>query len=75
MATTGSVAACAARGVVEGLHLHERHQFHFLYEQLGYPVTADEVDRLARVVVDETDLDLASIAGIDGARRVDDRQP
>ena len=75
MTTTRPVASVTSTGLVERLDLGEGDEFDALHQQLGDAITADQVDRLARIQVHQADLDLASITGIDGARRVDDGQP
>src|SRR5206468_149527 len=52
----------------------EYRMFDPLDDQLGDPVAAAEPDRLARVVVDQADLDLAAVAGVDRAGGVDHAQ-
>jgi len=42
-----------------------------LNDQLGDPIAASELDRLLEVGVEQADLNLAAVAGIDGARSVD----
>ncbi len=74
MSAAGAVAAVAAQAVVEFVDLDEFWQFHALNEQLGDPVAAADGDGGVQIVVDQTHLDLTAIAGVDGARSVDDRQ-
>ena len=75
MAAAGPVSACAAAGVVEFVDLHEVGQFDPLHDELGDAIAAGDGDGLLRIEVDQTDLDLTSVSGVDGPRRVDDRQP
>ena len=46
-----------------------------LHDELRDPVADPHGERLARVEVDEVDEDLAPVARVDGARRVDDGHP
>lgn len=74
------MAAAATGGIcqpslVERRHLDKVDQFDALHQQLGNPVTALDDDRRRRVEIDQRDLDLATVTGIDGARAVDDRKP
>jgi hypothetical protein len=46
-----------------------------LHDQLGDPVATTQVQLVAWIVVDEADADLAAVPGVDGAGRVDHRQP
>src|SRR3712207_8571694 len=41
-----------------------------LHHQLGHPVAAPQRQRRRRVEVDQVDLDLPAVAGVDGARGV-----
>jgi hypothetical protein len=50
---------------------HEPGLHHRLDDQLGDPVTAPETQRGRRVEVDQVDLDLPPVPGVDGPRRVD----
>lgn len=62
-------------GLVERRDLDQLDQLDPLDQQLGDPVAAAHHDRRGRVEVDQRHLDLAAIAGVDGARTVDDRKP
>ena len=55
------------------VHLVEDGVLDPLDDELGDPVAAVEHDRLPRVEVDERHLDLAAVAGVDRAGRVDQR--
>jgi hypothetical protein len=61
--------------LVERRHLDKFDQLDALYQQLGDTVAAMHDDRRRGVEVDQRYLDLTAIAGIDGARAVDDRKP
>ena len=74
-ASSRTVAPVASDRVGEFLDLDEPGPLEPLDDQLGDPVAAAQLDRLARVVVDQHHLDLAAVAGVDGARGVHDRQP
>ena len=62
-------------GFVEGRDLNQFDQLDPLHQQLGDPVTAIHHDRRHRVEVDQGDLDLTTVARVDGAGTVDDRKP
>ena len=62
-------------GLVEGRDLDQFEQLDPLHQQLGNPVAAVHVDRRVWVEVDQRNLDLTTVARIDGARTVDDRKP
>src|SRR5262245_1260594 len=59
----------------QGGHLTERHLFHALHHELRDPVAAPERDRASRIGVQQDHLDLATVSGVDRARRVDDGDP
>ena len=67
--------AGAARRVGELVHDVEHDTGHGLHDELRDPVPAADHDGLVPVVVDQGDLDLAAVAGVDGAGGVDDGQP
>ena len=73
--TTIATGCFGQPGLVERRHLDQLDQLDPLHQQLGDPVAAVHHDRLDRVEVDQCNLDLAAIAGVDGARAVDDRKP
>ena len=73
--TTIATGRFAQPGRVERRHLNQLHQFDPLHQQLGYAVAAVNHDGLDRVEIDQRNLDLATIARVDGARAVDDRKP
>jgi Protein of unknown function (DUF3093) len=62
-------------GLVERRDLDQLDQLDPLHQQLRDPVTALHVDRRDRVEVDQRNLDLSTVARVDGARAVDDRKP
>ncbi len=62
-------------GLVERRHLDQVNQLDALYQQLGDPIAAMHDDRRRRIKVDQGDLDLTAVAGIDGARAVNYRKP
>src|SRR5699024_7280835 len=70
-----AVPPVAAVGVVEFGHLHHVPELDALDEELGDPVAPVDPDGLRGVEIDQVDLDLAAVAGVHGAGRVDDRQP
>jgi len=72
--TTIATGCFGQPGLVERRHLDQLDQFDPLHQQLGDPVAAVHHDGLARVEIDQRNLDLAAIAGIDGTRTVDDRK-
>src|SRR5262249_59371986 len=79
MSAGGTVATVATgcvgqAGLVERRHLDQRGQLDALHEQLGDPISPMHDDRRLRVQVDQGNLDLAAIAGVDRARAVDDRK-
>ena len=57
------------------VHRPEHRPLHPLQHQLGDPVAAGQPQRVHRVVVDDDDLHLAAVAGVDRAGRVDQRHP
>src|SRR4029078_2209029 len=67
-----AVARGAALGGGQVLYLDEPGVLDALHHELGDPVAAAAPDRGARIEVDEGDADLAAVARVDGARRVDD---
>ena len=62
-------------GLVERRDLNQLDQLDPLNQQLRDPVTAMHVDRRGRVEVDQRNLDLTTVARVDGARAIDDRKP
>src|SRR5206468_8675439 len=66
----GTVATRATLGSGQFVHLDELGPFDPLEHQLRDPFAPLQVQRVARVVVDDDHLDLAAVTGIDGARRV-----
>lgn len=74
MATIATGGFGQAR-LVERRHLDQLDQLDLLHEQLGDAVAAMHHDGLGRIQIDQCDLDLAAIAGVDCARTVDDRKP
>lgn len=80
MPSRRTVAACATCGVcqtglVERCHLDELGQFDPLDQQLRYPVTATDGDRLGGVEIDQRYLDFTAVTGVDGSWTVDYRKP
>ena len=74
--TTGRAETAVRPGRAgQGGHLAERHLFHALDHELRDPVAAPERDRVNRIGVQQDHLDLATVSGVDRARRVDDRDP
>ena len=72
---TAVAAGCLGQpGFVEGRNLNQLDQLDPLHQQLGNPVAAVHVDRRVRVQVDQRNLDLSTVARVDGARTVDDRK-
>ena len=69
---TGSVGQT---GLVERRHLDELGQLDPLHQQLGDPVPTMHDDGPLGVEVDQRDLDLTAVTGIDRPRTVDDRKP
>lgn len=69
-----SVAAFAPGCLVELVNLDHLPQLDSLDQELGDPIAAPDVDRFGGVQVDEVDLDLPAVPGVDRARRIDDRQ-
>ena len=65
--------AGAARARRQLVHNVKVCPLHPLYDKLSDPVTADDPGRLHRIVVDQVDHDLAAVAGVDRARRVEHR--
>lgn len=61
-------------GLVERRDLDQLDQLDPLHQQLGDPIATVHHDRLGRVEVDQRNLDLAPIAGVDGTRAIDDRK-
>jgi hypothetical protein len=61
--------------LVEGGDLDQLDQLDLLHQQLCDAVAAMHHDRRGGVEVDQRDLDLATIARIDGAGTIDDRKP
>ncbi len=55
-------------GFVERRDLDQLDQLDPLHQQLRDPVTAMHVDRRDRVEVDQRNLDLSTVARVDGAR-------
>src|SRR6478672_5930532 len=79
MSAGGTVATVATgcvgqAGLVERRHLDQLGQLDPLHKQLGDPVSPVHDDRRLGVQVDQGNLDLAAIAGVDRARAVDDRK-
>lgn len=73
--TTVATGRLGQPSLVERRHLDQLHQLDPLHQQLGDAVAAMHHDRLGRVEVDQRDLDLAAVAGIDGTGTVDNRKP
>jgi hypothetical protein len=69
---TGSIGQ---PGLVERRHFDHVNQLDTLHQQLGDAVAAMHDDRHRGVEIDQGDLDLTTVASIDGARAVDDRKP
>jgi hypothetical protein len=69
------VSSLPPRAVRERIHLDEDRLGHPLDDQLSDPVAAPHLERLASVEVDEVDEDLAAVARVDRAGRVDDGDP
>src|SRR5437016_9238239 len=67
----GSKPALGARRAGQLGDLDELRVLDPLDDQLGDAVAAAQPDRVARVQVDDDNLDLAAVAGVDGAWRVD----
>lgn len=74
MPTRGTVAARPSLGRLEFIHFDELRASDALHDQLRDPVAPGELERFDRVEVHQADLDLTAVSGVDGARRVDDRQ-
>ena len=70
-ATGRAVPAGAALGRRQLVDLDELRASTRWNDELRDPVAAGEAQRRGRIVVDHDDLDLAAVAGVDGARRVD----
>ncbi|SOJ54562.1 hypothetical protein MSIMFB_02052 [Mycobacterium simulans] len=73
--TTVATGCLRQSGLVERRDFNQLNQLDPLHQQLGDTVAAMHHDRRGRVEVDQRDLDLATIARVDGARAVDDRKP
>ncbi len=71
MAAVATGSICQT-GHAERRHLDEVDQLDALDQQLGNPVTAADDDRYRRIEIDQRDLDLTTVARIDGAWAVDD---
>jgi hypothetical protein len=69
----GPEAVLPAGGVVEVADLLDTDGFDALDDELGDAVAARKMDGLGGVEVDEDDLDLSAVAGVDRAGRVDQR--
>src|SRR6201989_158155 len=79
MSAGGTVATVATgcvgqAGLVERRHLDQLRQLDPLHQQLGDPVSPMNDDRRLGVEVDESNLDLTAVPGVDRARAVDDRK-
>ena len=61
-------------GLVERDHFDQLGKLDSLDHQLSDPITAPNRDGRGRVEVDQGHLDFTAIAGIDGARAIDDRK-
>lgn len=72
--TTIATGCFGQPGLVERRNLDQLDQLDPLHQQLGDAVAAVHHDRLGRVQVDQRNLDLTPIAGINGTRAVDDRK-
>lgn len=69
-------AGCPGQpGLVERRDLDKLDQLHPLHQQLGDAVTAMHNDRRVRVEVDQRHFDLTAVAGVDGARTINNRKP
>lgn len=75
MLTGGPVPTCAALGVRQCRAFTKDRRGHWLDNQLGDSVTSAERYRRDRVEVDQVYQDLAAVASVDGAWRVDQSHP
>jgi hypothetical protein len=80
MPSRGTVATGATSGVpqpsfVERRDLDKLRQFDTLHKQLCDPVASVDHDRFGWVEVDQRNLDLATVARVDGAGAVHDGKP
>lgn len=73
--TTLATGCFGQSGVVERRDLDQLHQLDPLHEQLSDAVAATHHDGSGRIQIDKRDLDLTAVAGIHGARTVDNRKP
>jgi hypothetical protein len=67
------VATVAPLGPWQSLDFQEDRHFHALYYELGDSVASLKANRALTVRVQQDHLDLATVPGIHGAGRVDDR--
>ncbi len=74
MSAARSVAACPPDRFVERVDLHEVDELDLLHHELRDAVAATQFDGRLEVVVDQADLDLTSVAGVDRAGGVDHGQ-
>jgi len=72
--TTVATGCFGQPGLVERRHLDQLDQLDPLHEQLGDAIATVHNDGLGRVEIDQRNLDLATIARVDGAGTVDDRK-
>jgi hypothetical protein len=75
MASGRAVAAVTALRSWQGQYLSPKRAFYLLDDKLGNPVTSPELHRVLGIGVQQNHLDLATVPCVDGARRIDDRQP
>ena len=75
MAPGGAEATVPAGRSGQRDDLVKLHPFHSLDHELRDPVPAPEADRLRAIGVEQRDLYLAAVPGVDGPRRVHDRDP
>jgi hypothetical protein len=71
----GPVAAVAALGRIELVHFDKFRMLDPLHDELCDPVTARQLDRLAKIMVYQADPDLTAVSRVDRAGRVDHRKP
>lgn len=60
---------------IEGRHLDQLGQLDALHQQLRDTVAAVHDNRVVRIKIDQRDLDLTTVASVDGTGSVDDRKP
>jgi hypothetical protein len=70
-----AVAAFTTLRSRQSIDFPENRYFYLLNHKLRYPVTFEEPDRVLGIGVQQNYLDLATVPGVHGARRIDDRDP